>query len=146
MPEQDDDQPIDQPIELNISAEKIRDIVLKVREFDLTEFPDDPDPGSDPDEPADPDLVLDEGEDPTESELRDMIDDLNDDEVVDLIALAWVGRGDFSRAEWPEARTLARERHGAKSSGYLMGMPTLSEYLDEGLAALGHAGPDADED
>jgi hypothetical protein len=140
MSERDDDD----PVELNISIEKIHGIVLRAREFDLTDFPDDPDRGSDDDEQDDPDTLLDEGEDPTESELREMIDDLNDDEIVDLIALAWVGRGDFSRAEWHDARTLARERHGRKSSGYLMGMPTLSEYLDEGLATLGHAGPDAE--
>jgi hypothetical protein len=142
MAEPDDDE----PVELNISTEKIRDIVLRAREFELLDYPDEPDPGEEPDEPEDREAVLDEGDDPTESELREMIDDLNDDEVVDLIALAWVGRGDFGREEWQEARTLARERHGRKSSGYLMGMPTLSEYLDEGLATLGHPGVDEDED
>jgi hypothetical protein len=69
-----------------------------------------------------------------------MIDDLNEDERIDLIALVWVGRGDFDRAEWPEARGLARERQEKKASDYLLGMPTLSDYLEEGLATLGHAG------
>ena len=142
MPDAEDDP----PIELNISADKIRDIVLLAREYDQTDFPDEPDPGEDPDAPEDREALLDEGEDPTEAELRILIDDLNDDEIVDLIALAWVGRGDFGRAEWGEARTLARERHEQKSSVYLMGMPTLSEYLDEGLVTLGHAGVDSDED
>jgi hypothetical protein len=142
MAEDDDDE----PIELNISIDRIRDIVLLAREFDMAEFPDEPDPGSDPDETEDREELLDDGEDPTETELREMIDDLNDDEVVDLIALAWVGRGDFGRAEWAEAKALARERHGQKSSAYLMGMPTLSEYLDEGLVTLGHPGVDAVED
>lgn len=136
----------DQPIELNISVEKIRDIVLLAREFDLAEFSDEPDSGWDTAASADPETLLDEGEDPTEAELRELIDDLNDDEIVDLIALAWVGRGDFGRAEWPEARSLARQRHGEKSSDYLIGMPTLSEYLDEGLVTLGHGGIDAEED
>lgn len=136
MAESDDDP----PIELNLSVEIIRDIVLMAREFDLAEFPDEPDPGSDPDAPADPETILDEGEDPTEAELREMIDDLNEDEVIDLIALVWVGRGDFDRTEWPEARALARERQEKKASDYLLGMPTLSDYLEEGLATLGHTG------
>lgn len=38
----DDDD--DDPVELNISIDKIRDIVLLVREYDMTEFPDEPDP------------------------------------------------------------------------------------------------------
>jgi len=138
MAESDDDP----PVELNISVDKIRDIVLMAREFDLAEFPDDPDPGSDPDAPADPETTLDDGEDPTEAELREMIDDLNEDELIDLIALTWVGRGDFGRAEWQEARDLARERQEKKASDYLLGMPTLSDYVEEGLATLGHTGVD----
>src|SRR5271170_7428801 len=100
MAESDDEA----PVELNISVEKIRDIVLLAREFDFTEFPDEPDPGEEPDAIADPETVLDDGEDPTEAELREIIDDLNEDELIDLIALVWVGRGDFDRAEWPDAR------------------------------------------
>jgi hypothetical protein len=140
MAESDDDP----PVELNISVDKIRDIVLMAREFDLAEFPDDPDPGSDPDAPADPETTLDDGEDPTEAELREMIDDLNEDELIDLIALTWVGRGDFGRAEWQEARDLARERQEKKASDYLLGMPTLSDYVEEGLATLGHTGVDVE--
>ncbi len=136
MAESDDDL----PVELNISIEKIRDIVLLAREFDLVEFPDEPDPGSDADAVVDPETILDDGEDPTEAELREMIDDLNEDERIDLIALVWVGRGDFDRTEWQEARSLARERQEKKASDYLLGMPTLSDYLEEGLATLGHAG------
>jgi len=138
MAESDDDL----PVELNVSIEKIRDIVLLAREFDLVEFPDEPDPGEDPDALADPETVLDDGEDSTEAELREMIDDLNEDERIDLIALVWVGRGDFDRAELQEARSLARERQEKKTSDYLLGMPTLSDYLEEGLATLGHAGID----
>jgi hypothetical protein len=138
MGESDDDL----PVELNISIEKIRDIVLLAREFDFAEFPDDPDPGSEPDAVADPETILDDGEDPTEAELHEMIDDLNVDELIDLIALVWVGRGDFDRAEWQEARGLARERQEKKASDYLLGMPTLSDYLEDGLATLGHAGVD----
>jgi hypothetical protein len=132
-----DDEP---PIELTISLEKIRDIVLLAREYDLAELPDEPDPGEDPDATADPETVLDEGEDPTEAELRELIDDLNADELIDLTALVWVGRGDFGRDEWAEARALAGERQEKKASDYLLGMPTLSDYLEEGLATLGHAG------
>jgi hypothetical protein len=136
MAESDDDP----PIELNVSVDKIRDIVLLAREFDFAEIPDDPDPGEEPDAVADPETILDDGEDPTEAELREMIDDLNEDELIDLIALAWVGRGDFGRAEWADAKELARERQEKKASDYLLGLPTLSDYLEEGLATLGHAG------
>jgi uncharacterized protein DUF3775 len=130
--------PGDEPAELNISLDKVRDIVLKAREFDQEDFADDVDPGAEPDETEDRDERLDAGDDPTEAELRELIDDLNDDELVDVIALVWIGRGDFGIGDLGEARDLARERHQGSSSRYLMGIPTLAEYLVEGLAEAGY--------
>jgi hypothetical protein len=131
----DDD---DEPAELNIQVDKLRDIVLRARAFDIEDFPDEPDPGSDPDSVQDAEERLDAGDDPTEMELRELIDDLNDDEVIDVIALVWIGRGDFGIEELEDARALARERHQGKSSKYLMGIPTLAEYLSEGAADAGY--------
>jgi len=127
------------PPELNISADKVCYIILKAREFDVKVEPSESDPGSNPTDDAGGEVLEDHGDDPTVAELRSAIDDLNDDEVVDLIALAWVGRGDFGREGWLEAKALARERHKRKSAGYLMGMPALGDYLEEGLATLGHS-------
>ncbi len=128
----------DEPGELNIGLDKIQDIVLRARAFDQEDFPDEPDPGGEAEEAQDREERLDEGEDPTEAELRELIDDLNDEEVIDLIALVWIGRGDFSKSELTQARELAKERHQGSSSKYLMGIPTLAEYLAEGLAEAGY--------
>jgi hypothetical protein len=128
----------DEPAELNIGLDKVQDIVLKARAFDQEDFPDEPDPGSDAETAENREERLDEGDDPTEAELKELIDDLNDDEVVDLIALVWIGRGDFGIEDLGEARELARERHQGSSSRYLMGIPTLAEYLVEGVAAAGY--------
>ncbi len=78
-------------------------------------------------------------DDPTAAELKEAIDDLNDDEVIDLIAMVWVGRGDFGRSEWQGARDLARERHRQHSADYLMGIPTLGDLLEEGMSQLGYS-------
>ena len=82
-------------------------------------------------------LAEEEEEDLTATELRDLIDDLNVDESAELIALAWIGRGDFDAAEWGEAVTEARQRRKGKTSKYLMGMPMLGAWLEEGLEAIG---------
>ncbi len=113
----DDDS---EPVELSISADTVNYIISRARQYDLGED------------------AQSSGGGATASELREAIDDLNDDEVVDLIAVAWVGRGDFSRDDWEDARAMARERHQQHSAGYLMGIPTLADYLEEGLEALGH--------
>jgi hypothetical protein len=125
--------------ELNISPEKVCYIIIKAREFDAKVEPVEPDPGSNPADSDERDVLEDYVDDPTLAELRAAIDGLNDDEVVDLIALAWLGRGDFATGGWQEARALARERHRRQSAGYLVGMPALGDYLEEGLAGLGHS-------
>jgi hypothetical protein len=126
-------------VELNISIEKVCYIIVKAREFDAKVDPVEPDPGSNPADSGEREVLEDYADDPAVDELRTAINGLNDDEVIDLIALAWLGRGDFDKAEWPEARKLATERHHHRSAAYLMGMPALGDYLEEGLSVLGYS-------
>ena len=130
------------PVALNVNTEKLGFIILKAREFDAKVEPVEPDPGSNPADDAAREILEDYADDPTLEELRGAIDSLDDDEITDVIALAWVGRGDFEREEWPEAWHLASERHRQHSADYLIGMPALGDYLEEGLAVLGHSLPD----
>jgi len=127
------------PPELNISVDKVCYIALKAREFDAKVAPVEPDPGSNPADDGEREILADYDDDPTLAELRSAIDDLNEDEVVDVIALAWVGRGDYGKEGWPEAKALARERHKRHSADYLVGIPTLGDYLEEGLDTLGYS-------
>ena len=128
-----------EPIELTISTDTVCAIIAKAREFDMKVEPSDPDPGSNASDDGAREILEDFPDDATETELRQLIDDLNDDEIVELIALTWVGRGDFGPEEWKNAKGLARERHRAQSADYLIGIPNLGAFLEEGLDALGHA-------
>ncbi|MBN9073676.1 MAG: DUF3775 domain-containing protein [Rhizobiales bacterium] len=82
-------------------------------------------------------LAEEEEQDLTAEELRELISDLNVDEAAELIALAWIGRGDYDGSEWAEALAEARQRGNRKTAAYLMGMPMLGDYLEEGLEAIG---------
>ena len=82
-------------------------------------------------------LAEEEEEDLTEEELRELIDDLNVDEAAELVALYWIGRGDFDASEWTEAVREARQRNLKRTSKYLLGMPMLGDWLEEGLQAIG---------
>jgi hypothetical protein len=73
----------------------------------------------------------------TEEELRELINDLNVDEAAELIALVWVGRGDYEASEWAEAVNEARQRTNKRVSKYLLGLPMLGDWLEEGLEAIG---------
>ena len=57
-------------------------------------------------------LLQETPDDMTEGALRQFIDELNDDEQAAMIALAWIGRGDYGPEDWDEARSLAAELHG----------------------------------
>ena len=70
-------------------------------------------------------------------DLGTQLEALNEDEQASLIALAWVGRGDYEPDEWEEALNLARERHEADPAGYLTSLDLLGDLLAEGLAAFG---------
>jgi hypothetical protein len=127
------------PIDLEISDEKLCFLILKAREFDVKVEPVEPDPGSNPADDEERRILEDYDDDLTLTELRDAIESLDEDEVIDVIALMWIGRGDFTRDELAEARQLATERHRRDSASYLLGTPTLGDYLDEGFDAVGHS-------
>ena len=74
--------------------------------------------------------------DPVFRELKTFIDDMNEDEQIDLVALAWVGRGDFSFDEWEEARETAADSRSGPTSNYLLGLPLLPDYLEDALSDL----------
>lgn len=67
-------------------------------------------------------------------ELKAFIDELAQDEQCELVALTWLGRGDdTSLDDWEEFVRLAYERHNDRTADYLLGMPLLSDYLQEAL-------------
>ncbi|MEX0922551.1 MAG: DUF3775 domain-containing protein [Rhodovibrionaceae bacterium] len=84
-------------------------------------------------------------EDTAFDELLGYIQTLDEEEQVELIALTWLGRGDYEKDEWKAALTAANERHNARTAHYLLGMPLLADYLEEGLAAFDLSCTDFDE-
>jgi len=122
---------------LTIPLEKLAYIVEKAREFDAEvpgEIEDTESSAVDDDERG---ILLDTPDNPTAQELREAIDGLNADERDELLALVWLGRGDFDRAGWDEALQQARLQRTETEPGYLMGTPLLADYLEEAINALG---------
>ena len=59
-------------------------------------------------------------------------------ERIELLALTWLGRGDYSKEEWRQALEEAGRIHDEKETDYLIGTPLLADYLEEGLSQLGY--------
>ena len=77
--------------------------------------------------------------DPVYAELRSFINGLTEDEQIDLVALAWIGRGDGGIAEWDSIREEAARTHNNRTAEYLLGMPLLPDYLEDALSELDHS-------
>ena len=127
---------------MDIALDKVCEIILYAKAFDVTEGPTDPDSGSNPLDDGNLDSLTESGDDSTEEQLRQVIDGLNDDERNSLLALVYIGRGDMEPEEWGAAVRLAREREDASSvstADWLIGIPNLSDLLEEGLDAMGRS-------
>lgn len=130
----DADTPI---MNLTISPEKVCFIIIKAREFDAKDVLTDPDDASNPSDDMDAAVLEDTPDDPVVEEITSLIDDLSVDEQVDLVALAWLGRGDYTAADWATVRAEAARAHNRNTASYLLGMPLLGDYLEEGLSLTG---------
>ena len=137
-PGYDEDADSDEQV-IGIAIEKVCALITHVRAFDAKV------------EIADPDFAagLSEADmisvhesfanDPVYEELVGFIDALNEEEQVNLVALTWLGRGDFSADEWEDALHEARAARSDHTDTYLLGIPLLGDYLAEGLAQLGYS-------
>ena len=125
--------------DLAISAEKVAEIVTKARQFDVKDVVTDPDSASNASDDAMLSVLEDHGDDPVRTELSAIIRGLNEDEQVDLVALAWLGRGDGDIDDWADLRAEASRAHNKRTAEYLLGTPLLGDLLEEGFVQFGHS-------
>lgn len=123
--------------DLEIASDKVCHVIVKARAFEAKDVVTDPDEASNASDDGMVEVLEDHRDDATEAELATFIDGLNLDEQVDLVALAWLGRGDAPLEDWDRLRGLARDRHNKRTAEYLMGLALLPDLLEEGLAQFG---------
>ena len=124
-------------MQLSVSLETVCRLIIRAREMEAQV------PGlsaDDEDDPLDADDEFspldDEANTGVEDEINNLLDDLPDDHIAEILALAWVGRGTYDATEWDEALEVASESSGETPAEQLLDMPMLAGYLDAGLAAF----------
>lgn len=125
--------------DLTISPEKVFFVIVKAREFDVKVEVTDPESGSNPSDDHMADVLEDIREDPVVEELTSFISSLSEDEQIDLVALAWLGRDDYSAGDWPTVRAEAARAHNRNTARYLLAIPLLGDFLEEGLSMIGRS-------
>ena len=127
--------PDDDDVDLGVSLETVATVVDLARSLQGKEETDADQATEDAN--SESALLQETPDDMTEDSLKQFIDELNEDEQASLIALAWIGRGDYGPEDWEEARSLAAERNESDAASYLMGMEMLGDLLAEGVASFG---------
>ena len=69
-------------------------------------------------------------------ELVSSINSMNEEARSELVALMWLGRGTYTKAEWSSAVDDARDASNDHTAEYLIGVPMLPDYLQEGLSMM----------
>lgn len=124
---------------LELNPETVCLIIARAREFHAKEqvvLPDEPfNPGDD----WALQTLADHLDDLTYREVIDAIEDLEPDQQAQLVALMWLGRGDFDVEEWDAAVVQALEQANDRTAEYLLATPLVADFLEEGLDLLGYA-------
>jgi hypothetical protein len=128
---------------LDISPAKVGFVIVKAREIAAKVAAWDDGATSDHDAES---ILESFSDDATQDQLKGFIRDLNEDEQVSLVALAWIGRGSFGPEELEEALATARAERSNRTEEYLLGMPLLPDYLEEALDRLGYSIEDAEDE
>lgn len=121
---------------LDIDLEKVCYLIVKAREFDVKVDPVEPHSGSNPADDGGREVLEDYADDPTYEELTSFLGSLNQDELAQIQALMWIGRGDYDKEEWDDVLAEAQSLDPKRTPAYLLGTPLLADYLEEGLSAF----------
>ncbi|MEX0951924.1 MAG: DUF3775 domain-containing protein [Gammaproteobacteria bacterium] len=123
---------------LNLNPDIVCAIIEKCHEFHGQEGVSIPHAGDDYDDDWAMQVLADHADDSTYQELKYLIDDLEPSHQVELVALMWMGRGDFAIDEWQDAIKQAYDSWNSRTAEYLLGSPLVADYLQEALQEMGY--------
>ncbi len=134
--------------EIRISTDKVCALVEALHEIEGLDFGTEIANADDEGDEAAITALEDSGDDPRPEQILEMIRGLSEDERIDLVALALVGREDYSIAQWSQAVAAASEQidEGGRDfvGTFLTADMAAPEYLEAGLQLFGRSCADWD--
>lgn len=123
---------------MDLNPDTVRFVIDKAREFHVKEEVTIPEEPLSPSDDWARQILADHADDPSYQEVKSTIDDLEPDQQVTLVALMWLGRGDYAADEWDNAVENAQDSWNERTAEYLLGTPLVADFLSEGLDVLGY--------
>lgn len=117
-------------------------LIIRARELEAQVPAEDPEEDADDVDDYDDDdgealsVLEDELNDSVEEEVQALLDDLAEDQLAEVLALAWIGRGTYDASEWDDAFEEASGLSNQERIDEILDMSNLAGYLDAGLAAF----------
>jgi len=124
---------------LHIRLETLCFIIAKAREFQAKEDIVIPEVPESPSEDWAMEVLANHRDDYSVREIEGTLGELNGRQRAELIALMWLGRGDYEVDDWEDAVDEAFGDLSVRAAEYLLAHPMVSDYLEEGLIALGYS-------
>jgi hypothetical protein len=129
--------PEEAPVRMHIRQETLCSLIALAREFQAKEEVCIPQDQNSPSEDWALQVLADHGNDYNVAEFRSIVSDFSERQRAELVALMWVGRGDFSLDEWEQAVDEAVGDYSIRAGEYVLAHPMVSDHLEEGLIAFG---------
>jgi hypothetical protein len=123
---------------LTIPLPKLAFLIVKARAYDAEVPPSGSEDGSDMSDDKAVAALEDTKDNATREELGGALAELNVDQINELLAVMWIGRGDYEEEQWQEALAAARDARNQRAVTYLLETPLLADLIEEGLDRLGY--------
>ncbi len=126
---------------LNVGIDTVCFIIAKAREFQAKEDVVIPETPTSPSDDWALQILADHVEDMSVQEVGGCVADLEPERQAELIALMWLGRGDYGLEEWDTALADAMDQYEEhdNTAHYLLAHPMVADHLEEGLIAHGYS-------
>jgi hypothetical protein len=123
---------------LELNPETVCFLIDKAREFHAKEEVVIPEEPLSPSEDWARQVLANHADDLTYQEFKAAVDDLEPDQQAALVALMWIGRGDYGEDQWDAAYADAKTQWKTTTAEYLIARPLVADHLSEGLSLLGY--------
>ncbi len=123
---------------LEVNPDDLCQLIQLARDFHARESLVTPD---EPESPVDemlPGVFSAQSGDPILEEFRSIVADLDRAQQVQVVALMWLGRGDYDPEEWDTVVAEADEHWSDYAADYLLAHPLVADQLSDGMEALGY--------
>lgn len=123
---------------LSVNPETVCFLIAKAHEFHAKEGVVIPEVPNSPADDWGRQVLADHLDDYSYREMTYVMNELEPDQQYEVLALMWLGRGDYEVDEWENALDDARDGWNRQVINNMIATPMLADYLAEGLDLLGY--------